>query len=480
MRVVKNIQEAAANMTEVKLRRTTHSKTYHISNKTYRTFQTITPIHWIDENDDLRTIDLTPVDKGDHWFIDKAPYTLKVYKDTLDVDYTSDLGGNTKIKLMKIGDVPVTALNIEPIIDDEGITFKNVKPNLDLQLKIGPMGIEWYKVLHNNTVATKFEWEVLEDKDKTTGHRPKAIGKDAGNNHIELINNKEQIDDVLGQNCFKMTEEFTGRIKVVQNNKTRVKSWSTNVTYPVTIDVPDITESVVAAEDGFNDDWASQYYYWGGPGTGSPASTGSISGMAGTYDGYWGRRGFATHKHALHQGYPHFYFVKIYQQNMVFRFTTVAVPVASTIALAELKVYVQSVGGGGITTGTVKGIDEDNVAVNSSGNRWSPKTKTTATTASGTINSTGSKAIDVTTIVQEIVDRAGWANNNAIGMFMSGEDPTGLRPIVSSAATGFTNTGSALNRVQLDLVEAAGTNQAVLEITFETASTTPLINFVGL
>lgn len=97
------------------------------------------------------------------------------------------------------------------------------------------------------------------------------------------------------------------------------------------------------------------------------------------------------------------------------RFTSVTIPQAATISSATLTTFNQS------QTGTPlvfwQGWNADNSGTCSfGGNLPSNVSKTTAT---GTFNlSTGTVVHTVTTIIQEIINRSGWASGNALNLLV--------------------------------------------------------------
>lgn len=106
-------------------------------------------------------------------------------------------------------------------------------------------------------------------------------------------------------------------------------------------------------------------------------------------------------------------------------FPAIDIPQGATITYAQL-ILSQStsiIGLSGTTWGTLYGDDVDNAAAFSTTDRPSGITKTTAQTAVKAIDSDGAAvAHDVLAIVQEIVNRPGWASGNAIRF---AGDPTG-------------------------------------------------------
>jgi hypothetical protein len=99
-----------------------------------------------------------------------------------------------------------------------------------------------------------------------------------------------------------------------------------------------------------------------------------------------------------------------YSRSSAWRFLSVNVPQGTTLTSATLELNVTSAGSG---TATIKGEAVDSAAqwADSSANSPKDMTQTTAS-ASYTAGTSGIVTVDVKSIVQEIVNRAGWVANN--------------------------------------------------------------------
>src|SRR3990167_5537930 len=99
-----------------------------------------------------------------------------------------------------------------------------------------------------------------------------------------------------------------------------------------------------------------------------------------------------------------------------YRITNVAIPNASTVRHAYLKVYVSSITSASNATVTVSCEAADNsAAFTASVNDLSSRTLTSASTAPVLSDlPEGFKVFDITTALQEVVNRAGWVSGNAI------------------------------------------------------------------
>lgn len=111
------------------------------------------------------------------------------------------------------------------------------------------------------------------------------------------------------------------------------------------------------------------------------------------------------------------------------RWTGVTVAQAATISSASLEIYTinstNDVAGGAV----VYGQAADNAATfAASTNNITGRSRTTASaTWSGDLGGSGWKSLDVTGIVQEIINRSGWASGNALALLIDSVSGTDLR-----------------------------------------------------
>ncbi len=162
---------------------------------------------------------------------------------------------------------------------------------------------------------------------------------------------------------------------------------------------------------------------------------------------------------AVHYVYPTWDYRK--EQRADFRFTGLELPNGATIDSASIT----TITGVHIDTEPTLpiwrfwGDDVDDAAAWSSGNAPRHITKTTASAVADT--TLGTTVQDVTAIVQEIVERGGWASGNAMRFQL---DSGGLAAVPSS---GVYKHSLAINAYEKS---PAGTLQAVLDVTYTEAS----------
>jgi len=135
------------------------------------------------------------------------------------------------------------------------------------------------------------------------------------------------------------------------------------------------------------------------------------------------------------------------------RWQSLNIPQGATITSAKLSLYL--VGGSGTLSANIRGIDEDNTLTWATNDRPSQRVKTTATINANQANwnNWGTPAwidIDITSVVQEIINRSGWSANNDLAVVI--ED----------------TTGSGTNFIQVDAYEYSGNvSGAKLDIVYQ-------------
>ena len=111
------------------------------------------------------------------------------------------------------------------------------------------------------------------------------------------------------------------------------------------------------------------------------------------------------------------------------RFTNVTIPAGATVTNAHITLTVP--GAGDDTPGelTIAANDVDDAATfTTASNNISGRAKTTASVSwTGTDIGTGAKnSPDIKTVIQEIIDRAGWTSGNNIAILLQGSTSSGF------------------------------------------------------
>jgi len=119
------------------------------------------------------------------------------------------------------------------------------------------------------------------------------------------------------------------------------------------------------------------------------------------------------------------------RKNAGVRFLDATIPIGATIDAATLQPYLFSTSYDDVDV-TLVGDDVDDAATFSSGDTPLDRIGGSATTASATWSATGlgtgyATSPEIKTIVQEIVDRAGWASGNAICLLLDAATGTNRR-----------------------------------------------------
>lgn len=285
--------------------------------------------------------------------IDGGDFTLRVSKDRMGYRYDSDGGSWVSVELVGIDGQSVTA----PTPERQGRWFgwRDIVPDTDLAMQAKVLGIETRLYVRSASAPKNWTWRVLGD---LTMIRP-FIGWDANRNKAEISYKRNG-------NLFTIT--WTGFCRDPQGNQVAPA-------YPVIID-PDVDETAVAlgGSAGNGATWEYSDYFLCGQ-----------------------QRGTDLYGYA--------------------RFTTVALPQGCTIDSADFNMTPLGEYANGTADVNFQAEDEDNP-----GTIAGPQSIGTLTTATANLSwtTTGGEGwpggVDVTSVIQEIVNRGGWSSGNSINI----------------------------------------------------------------
>lgn len=271
----------------------------------------------------------------------------------------------------------------------------------DTEYKITPLpfGVKTELILASDKAPKQWSWRILGNKQLI---RP-IIGVDAKRQRCDI---ETVVDGDI------VTATWSGRVSTRLSQRLNPRNPWLEVAYPVNID-PTVNETIGAsADDGF-----------------SRTGFGAAFSFVGNTNNYMGHRAIGT--------------AIVWNDVPGVRFQTLAIPNAATINSAVLTFHINGVG----DNPSLKfyADDVDDAAAFATTSRPVNITKTTAF-ATFAPTATGPQTVNVQSLVQEIVNRAGWA---------SGQD---MRFV------GF--PGTALGYASWEDLEAPGTGQADLDIDY--------------
>lgn len=335
------------------------------------------------------------LDAGPLW------YGLSVSKGAVGYEYRSRFtGGTVAVELLEVDGRAITAP--ATISRANQLWWVDVVEGLDLYLDIRPKSVELFKRIKSEKGPRRLLWRVTESANRSIPLRHQTAGHDNADlaeptraqTGVGRIRRRVQMaEPVLGKETtnadgsvsYTVLEEWTGN--TIALDADRIPSLSAEVVYPVLIDTV-ISEPIAAdGDDGHQID------------------------TAGTWENSYG----ATGDHIIYD--PISATVQYYPG---YRFTTVNIAQGATINSATLTINLKNSASGAGATATVYGRAIDDATAPSNGNGPKNWTKTTANAAFGVWGSstTATRVITVTTIIQEIVNRAGWVANNALALLV--------------------------------------------------------------
>lgn len=414
--------------------RTLNSKRFDLGNGFHRIIHRLGRVHFQDDDGSLKDIDTDLRDDGTGQIVaDQLPFRFRLLKQGIGYAYQSRSGGTVICQLRRVG---TTAIATDSAFSftrqGNRVIFADVATDTDIIIQVNRSGIQTWRRLKSASAAKSWRWGIQYDaagqaKLDTdirgidgTDPRPRVL------NGLSITDSQPQ-DNGDGTFTILRQETWDGTV-ITRDPQTRVPSVTSDPVYPVLVD-PDVTDHIAAdADDGYED---TKYGFF-------------TSYQFGGKD-LLGRAGFGT---------PSIF-------NPGFRFQNVIVAQGATVTLANLKLNILS-NSGGFGGGKIYGVAANSAAAWSSSNRPSQQTKTSSTVTFTRPSGTGIVTKDVTTIVQEIVNRAGWSSSNSLSLFVLSYETTNRYTVIED-------------------YHNAGTNEAVLEITLAAAGgLTPYKSFPGI
>lgn len=384
-------------MIELTEKRTVRSKTYDLQNGGQRRLlvNIAEPMHYLSAiTGKLEDIDCTPsLDASTTSFVvNKAPYTLRVSQSAPSYRYTSQ-AGEVSVTLVSIGG---SAVSGAPTQSGTTYVWTGIAKKTDYVITPLPFGVKTELILANATSPQSWAWSII----GSTGLIRPIAGRDASGQICE-------INTVVNGDTYTAT--WSGRVTTLAKLRADPgTAWSTSVVYPVTID-PSINETI---STGADDCFSIPSIAFNNTATYIEAGVGALG-----------------------------------NENGGVRFQTIALPAGATISTATLTLNLTTVTSTPLTR--FYGDDVDSAAAFATTSLPANITKTTAFTNFNP-TTTGSKAIDVTSIIAEIAARPGWASGNNMRL------------------VAFNNGATGSKAWKAEALEAAGTAQATLDITYTT------------
>ena len=393
---------------EILKKRTKHSKTFLNEDGSHTIELRINPIHYGKDLKDIN-IDMVPTPEGHE--MREANYSLTIKGDKVRFKKEGEWIEFIPDRLQWINDEGDTSLlsKFTPTEQPRAIKNEIVWDNafgegIDLLYGAGYGGIYKKVILHDYIKPpdqilsganphlevvlkyTKSDIEVRINNKKETFTPPRNIRLERVkfSNLWELKPPRFMDSGTIHSSAMaKMMDVGKRRMSHNEITTAAPHSWLVKAIYPLFIDA-DISEQVGLSTDD-----------------GSETNDTGISLVSGT-----GQIGFSTA-------------YETFSYDVGARFQTVNIPKGSTISAAKLSVFLDIIGGE--LEAEIKGIDEDNTATWAAEDRPSQRAQTTATVSANKADWNNWALdvwidIDISGIIQEIVDRAGWAANNALAV----------------------------------------------------------------
>jgi len=208
---------------EVMELRGTNSKTYELDNGQKQLQGFKNAIHY-EKDGKFYEID-TNIQDGK---VENTPYIAILSKDKIGFSFKKkETGDKVKITLDKLGEKEIPYQL--PLIKGNSALYEDVDKDIDILIEFNNSGGRLFRILKTPEAERKATFYIEQNKDGLN-ISPKFFGKDSEGRDLQLETKTEEIDSGL-----YIEDVFTGKTITV-DEKTRVRSLSDEVTYPVTID----------------------------------------------------------------------------------------------------------------------------------------------------------------------------------------------------------------------------------------------------
>lgn len=207
---------------EIPSMRTEYSKTFYVTDTERKLVASKVPLHVQDKKGEW--VDITCEIKGNK--PTNCPYTAKILKDK--VGYQME---NKDFYIeMEIIDVKYK----KPTIEGNTAIWKNIVAGVDVVMTFTPSHVQFFRVIKNKNARKAFDYRIVLDEKKIehisfNGHD--AEGKGA---HFEQTEKSTKKIKRKGINLVEkvITDKFMGEVAEM-DEKTRKRSWSKKVKYPI-------------------------------------------------------------------------------------------------------------------------------------------------------------------------------------------------------------------------------------------------------
>lgn len=329
----------------------------------------------------------------------RTPYIFRSHEGGIGCMYKSREGGFARMRLLHAAGK--TLRNVPSEAAGNCLYYRDVATDADVHFQLRPAKVSAWTTLHSRHAPRSWTWEFIHSP--PVGIAMTVRGWDALGRPAEIKVERSTTRLKNGTYRTLLTKRWTGAVWE-RDPETR-KRRRVEPEYPVVLD-PDISEEMVNEfDDGTENNGTWNRYFTG---LGQPFNS---------YHAMW-------------------------------RWRTIAVAQGVTIDLATFKIKPYSHSGSG-GAGTIYGYDTDDAAIWSNTIKPSTvaKTSATATVTAGT--GTTDRSFDITTIVQEIINRAGWVSDNDLGI-------VGLETSASGNNTNWYDYASSGKHGRLEIDYTAG------------------------
>ena len=254
-------------VSELKEKRTKFTKTFLLDDGSYTLTGSRRPLHYEDENGQLRNIDT----KIKYRKVDKSVYEAKLNTKRIGYTITSKEDGCTvDVELIRIGNQEISYT--KPQYEENKAIWQDVIPGIDIVIEFLPYKVKIWKMLKIKNAAHDIEFRITKDEECSLNLTDGVTANDNERKKVKIQSNVGESQTFEEKNKKRVQYSVTHIIEdsaIELDRKTRKRkrvetkypllAKESEIEYPISIDPNVIVPIDGGANDGGIFSWTSQY-----------------------------------------------------------------------------------------------------------------------------------------------------------------------------------------------------------------------------
>lgn len=213
---------------EITAKRTPNSKTFDLGNGQKRLVSSMALIHY-EKDGKLEDIDLTLEDGGDHYFMNKAPYSVRIEKSSPKITYTR----GSDVVEMTLESADAQPIQHSHRTKDRGVIFDGIMHN-EIHVNLTAAGVSTEQHIASAAGIKTLKWKIRQTMSEPVVTETRKRGADKNGAPVEINITRPRLAQKGGMWEHTFEERFTGN-KMKRDRKTRKYTMDGLAEYPVKV-----------------------------------------------------------------------------------------------------------------------------------------------------------------------------------------------------------------------------------------------------